>query len=218
MSCKHTHQIFNNHGELIFEMESKTFAECLETAVLDEVRLNDADLSYKNLSNICLDDAQLVGANFSGSNLSGANLSEADLGQANFVHASLYNCCFAFSDMRDARFEGAFFGGTDIFASTIAGATFDGESFLDLNFGRVKDMERCIYRLRGYRLIEFSRPPIVIRGIKEFPITIFDDVAHYQGHIIEHMLCREQAQKVAPQAELLSTVNEFLHENRAFFG
>lgn len=214
ISYKQTQSIYNNHGEIIFEGAFKTFSECLERAVLDCVDLNDADLSYKNLSNVCLDDAKLVGANFTGSNLSGANLSEANLNQASFVNASLYNSCFAFSEMNDCRFEGASFGGEDIFASYISGSTFDGESFLGLDFRRVKAMDKCVYRLKGYALIEFSRPPIVIRGLKDFPITIFDHVAHYQGQIIEHALLNKEAQSLIPQVELFSTIDEFLFDNR----
>jgi uncharacterized protein YjbI with pentapeptide repeats len=184
-------QILTSHSDIIlYEGKFAKFRHCVEQAVRDNVRLENADLSNRNLSNITLDDAFLSRANFSNSNLTGANLSEARLHGASFKGTDLYNTCFAWSDLRGARFEDASFGGTDITGSDISHSVFSTLSCFSLDFALTALMDGCVFTNHDGIIATMSKPPVVIRGVSHNMIIFMDhcmkidhDVMDYQSGI-----------------------------------
>lgn len=166
----------------IYSGHFKSFAACAEDAHRNGVSLRYADFRFKPLTNVMLDDADLSHADFSGANLSGANLSDCIAPYAVFDGADLYNCCFACSDLRHARFFHASFGGTDFSGADISGCHFAGQSCLDIDFTRAKDMQDCLYLSHcsdsrtPYR---FSSPPLIVKGLAE-TVLVSDPVMRNQ--------------------------------------
>jgi len=175
------HNIKSKRGHNIFAAKTKSFKECLEQAVTQNINLSGANLSFQDLSNAQLDGAKLEKANFKGSNLNGTNLSEAALRQASFNDTDLYNTCFSESDLSVANFEGANFGGTLINHANLTKTTFSTLSCFTLDFSEVTDMEGCIFKTSAGIKHAMSFPPIVILGLCSKPYIILENsICH--GH------------------------------------
>jgi len=103
---------------------------CLENIDLSYAKLNLANLSSTNLSKANLMAAQMQSANLSGcklsksqlvrANLSGANLSDANLRGADLSYADLSNVCLTGADLR-----GANLARTDLRKTSLDGAIFE---------------------------------------------------------------------------------------------
>lgn len=166
--------VIPSHAEkqkILFEGVFSSFVDCVETAVCQNVDLRYADLSYKNLTNGELDNGCFAYARFKGANLTGANLSEANCFGADFSCASLFNTCFAQSDLRHSRFDYASFGATDFSRCDISDAFFSGSSCFHQDFMHVKTMDRCVFGTHENELLFCSEPPIVVLGLKTHPIA-----------------------------------------------
>lgn len=163
-----------NDNTILFEGRFHTFKHCLEQAVRDKARLNNADLRQKNLSNATLDDGLFAQADFSGSNLTGANLSEAILRGAHFNSTDLYNTCFAYSDLQGCIFSDASFGGTDIAGSNISHAVFSTLSCFSLDFVDAAAMDSCVFTNPDGLVATMSSPPLVIKGASKKTIIFMD--------------------------------------------
>lgn len=166
--CKHT------DGTILYEGDFETLKHCLEDAVSRDIVLSYIDLKNQNLSNVNIDGANMPYANFSGSNLSGANLSEAIIHNSNFRNTSLYNCCMSHSDLQKCDFSGAGFGGTLIDYADLGGCSFSTLSCFDLDFVYCKNLEGCKFIEPNNRYYEMSGAPIVIKGMLNTPIILFD--------------------------------------------
>lgn len=170
-------EIINRYnGKTIYSGRFKSFKDCLEAAIREEINLSGADLAHKNLSHANLDDGMLNGAGFSGSNLIGANLSEAALDNADFTDCSLESACLAFSALRHCNFTGARFGGTYIAGALIDGARFSGLSCLHLDFIDTGSMADCLYTDEDNRTATFSAPPLLLHGLPKSIAVIGDMV------------------------------------------
>lgn len=163
-------------GKIIYAGEFKTFRDCLETAVKDNVDLCGADLTHKNLSHANLDDARLDHAAFFGSNLIGINLSEASLNHADFMNCSLESACLAFSSLKNCNVTGARFGGTYIEGAVIDGAHFSGLSCLYLDLIDTQSMAGCLYKDEYGAAVSFSSPPILLHGLPKHIAIIGDRI------------------------------------------
>ena len=166
-------------NELLFAGYFKDFKSCLEAAVNKHTPLNNANLSHQNLSNANLDDGIFAGADFSGSNLSGVNISEAYCKGANFNRTSLFNASFAYSNLTNSDFQNSLFGGTDIVGALIDGSTFSTLSAFSLDFNNSRQMHDCKFVTPDNSSIEFSSPPITIKGLRPQLIIILEN------HILE---------------------------------
>ena len=160
---------------VLYEGRFSSLRKCLEHAVEGGVPLPYINLKNQNLINISLDGAFMPGADFSGSNLSGANLSEATLPEASFKDTSLYNCCLAYSDLHGSDFAGASFGGTLIDGADMRNCIFTTLSCFDLDFMHCKDLRGCFFIGPESRHFEMSGAPVVIKGLLNVPIIMFDE-------------------------------------------
>lgn len=162
---------------IIFEAQSKSFKQTLETAIEQGINLAHADLRQQDLSNANLDDALLSNADLTGCNLTGANLSESNLYGATLNHTALYNTCLAYSDLRETSFNGATFAATDIASGQIDFAEFTDISCFTLNFAATRSMENCHFSNNAGDTTRFSNAPIMITGIIDTPIIITETAA-----------------------------------------
>jgi len=160
---------------ILYEGRFGSLNQCLEAAVNDGTKLSHINLRNQNLTNVNIDGASMPYASFSGSNLSGANLSEAVLSNANFKNASLYNCCMSYSDLRGCDFLGANFGGTLIDGADLGNGTFSTLSCFDLDFVYCKNLNGSRFIEPDNRGFEMSGAPIVIKGLLNVPIILFDE-------------------------------------------
>jgi hypothetical protein len=167
-------QIKNHRtGAVIFEGDFFSLRRCAEQAVCDGICLDFADLTRANLVNASLDEAQLRHARLGGANLMGANLSEAELDGADFTNAGLQNACLCLAGLRRCRFDGALFGATDIAGARLDRAFFSTLSAFHLNFRDAVSMQGCLYAEPDGAPCVFSRPPVVINGLR-WPVIIMD--------------------------------------------
>ncbi len=165
----------------IFSGDYRTLLEAIEDALRREINLDNIDLSYLDLREINLDGARLRGANFTGANLSGANLSEADLSDSCFDAASLYNACFAYSNLTRATFIATQCGATDVAGATLAGCTFAGASTLTLNLIDAATLADSIF-LNERTACRMTTAPLTVHGLAQ-PVTLFDDCALVAGSL-----------------------------------
>ncbi len=161
------------NNTLLFEGMFKSFQDCLESAIHENIDLSHANLRHKNLQNANCDDGVLNHADFTGSNLSGANFSEAQLSGAIFNHTDLYNSCLAYADLSHAIFKDANFGATDITHTNLTHAIFSGLSSFTLNFRLARDIRGCTYEAPDGTSCPFSQPPLTISG-QQKPCIILD--------------------------------------------
>ena len=161
-------------NEILYEGRYSALKDCLEDAVNKGITLPYINLRNKNLTNVNIDGAFMPYADFSGSNLSGANLSEATLHNASFKDSSLYNCCMSFSYLHGSNFSGACFGGTFIDGTDLRNCLFSTLSCFDLDFMHSKKMEGCIFIEPDSRRFGMSNAPIVIKGLLNVPVILFD--------------------------------------------
>jgi len=168
-------------GETLFAGFFKNFKSCLEEAVSRKITLHHINLKNKNLTNANLDDAILSCANFQGANLSGANISECYCKGANFKDTSLYNTCFAYSNLSQSDFTGAQFGATDMSGAIIDRAKFSTLSAFSIDFANTKQMHECTFTAQDGNISTLSNPPIVITGLRPSPIIMLDNDI-YNGH------------------------------------
>ncbi len=159
---------------ILYDGEFKAFKHCLEDAVNRNIDLSYINLTDQDLSNVNIDGAHMPYTDFSGSNLSGANLSEAIFHNSNFRETSLYNCCMSHSDLRKSDFCGASFGGTLIDHTDLGGSSFSTLSCFDLDFVYCKNLEGCKFFEPSNRHYDMSGAPIVIKGMLNTPIILFD--------------------------------------------
>lgn len=167
--------------ETLFEGIFPSFKTALEIAVQDRVHLGHANLRGKNLSAANLDDAILPHADFTGSNLTGTNLSEAMLSNAVFKNTGLYNACFSYSNLTACDFKDAAFGATDIAGSILNLAQFSTLSSFSLNFKSARQMHGCTFTNAKGVTTQMSRPPLVIMGLGQSPLIMFEGIA-LMGH------------------------------------
>jgi hypothetical protein len=163
-------------GETLYEGRFPTLSACLEQAILEKVNLAGIDLSYANLSGGNFDDANMPDAKLRGANLSGANLSEAVLDNSDLSDAVLVNACLCESSLKACVFYGASFGATDIAGADLSGAYFSTLSAFDLEFAQARGLQSCHYRHADGAMTDFSRPPIVLRGMLSTPVIVFDKI------------------------------------------
>ena len=164
----------NNGQDILYSGDFETIKGCVEAAVADGVSLSCADLKGLNLTNAEMDEADLRHARLDNTNLSGANLSCADLHGASFRNAALYNACLCESDLSNAQFFDARFGGTDIAWTNLSGASFDGQSCLDLSFKETLCLTSCRYYDHTGVVCGMNKPPLIVKGL-QYQIILFDE-------------------------------------------
>ena len=140
-------------GNIIFELETKSFKLCVETAVkykvdlfgavLSGADLSGANLFGANLYKVDLFGADLSGADLSGANLSWANLSWADLSGANLYKANLYKANLYKADLAwanlykvdlfGADLSGAVLSWANLYKATLFGADLSGADLSGAN-------------------------------------------------------------------------------------
>lgn len=177
------HYTITNHHtqEILFKGTFKSFKRCIEQAVLDNINLENADLSYKNLQCANIDTAKLSGAKLHFTNLNHANISEASLSSCDFSGASLIGTCLAESDLSGSNFTNAGFGSTDITDAILDQSLFSTLSALLLPFQDAKSMGSCIFKTASGHEISLSQPPLVLGGALRCPIAILDKTVLF-GH------------------------------------
>tara|TARA_R110001592_G_scaffold20926_6_gene84602 strand:+ start:10150 stop:10761 length:612 start_codon:yes stop_codon:yes gene_type:complete len=161
---------------IIFEGNYASLKDCLEHAVERNISLSHVNLKNHNLTNANIDNADMPYADLSGTNLTGANLSEADISNALFHNCGLYNTCLSESNLKNSDFRGASFGATLINGANLRGCVFSTLSACDLDFQHAADMFFCQYITTEGDHYNMSNPPIVIKGLLNVPIIIFDDI------------------------------------------
>lgn len=162
----------------LFEGSFPSLRACVEKAVELNTDLTEVDLSFANLSNAAMDNAYMPRSVLKGANLTGTNLSEATLDYSDFTDSALYNACLCLSSLTHCRFLGASFGATDIAGAIISGATFSTLSALNLDFFHAFAIKNCFFSDSDGKRTSFSKPPIVINGIMNTPVVIFENCIH----------------------------------------
>ena len=168
-------------GKILFSGKFKNFKECLEEAVQRKINLSEAQLAYKNLSNINIDNAQLYGADFTNSNLSQANLSEGNFENANFNRANLVGACMSESNFKNANFKNTSFGANILNDAIMDHCIFNTLSAYTLDFYSLRSMLMCSFLHHDKFLFNLSKPPTVVLGKSSYPIIIVEKNAYF-GH------------------------------------
>lgn len=176
-----TYRLRHRDHTTLFEGEYRSTRECVEAALRQGIGLNGASFANLDLSEVNLDGCRLREVDFSGTNLSGANISEAELIQCDFTNASLFNVCFAYSDLSGSIFSYAGLGGADISASILNDCHFAGASSLTLPFHLCANQKGAVFEILS-RHCEISFPPLVISGLGN-PVALFDNSALIDGTI-----------------------------------
>ncbi|MGH1456971.1 MAG: pentapeptide repeat-containing protein [Alphaproteobacteria bacterium] len=164
----------------------ETFTQCIEDAVKKNIDLNHVDLRGENLSNANIDGAIMNDALFESANLTGANMSECLLNNSNFQNCTIYNTCFAYSDMNNVDFTGASFGATLIDGCNLKDCLFSTLSSLDLNFSLTASMQGCQFTEENGQTHPMSAPPIILKGFISTPIVIFDETVKIGNNIFSN--------------------------------
>ncbi len=175
-----------HENKTIFEGKYPSFIDCIEDAVNQNINLSYLNLKNKNLSNANLDGAHMPYADFKGANLIGCNLSECELQNSIFNDCTLYNTCFAYSDLINSAFLGAGFGATLIDGCNIQNCTFSTLSCFDLNFQLSRAMIGCRYIASNYKHHDMSEPPIILKGLLNTPIIILDKTIKIGGQFFPY--------------------------------
>jgi 2-iminobutanoate/2-iminopropanoate deaminase len=170
------HYTIKNHqtGSIIHQGLYKSFKDCIEHAVQQNIKLDHADLRYRNLSCANIDTAQLYNARLDFCNLNNANISEAILEQCNFTGASFIGTCLAESQISNSTFINASFGATDLSATNMNECIFSTLSALQLPFQDLANMRNCYFKNAVDQHTPLSRPPLIISGVFKAPIAILD--------------------------------------------
>ena len=168
---------------ILFSGQYRNFKSCLEDAVHRRVALEHGDFTNKDLSNVNLDEAIAPFAKFSHSNLSGANMSEALLNGSDFSSSALYNTCFHSSNLKGCNFKDAHFGGTDIHGASLGHSEFSTLSCFTLDFIRCREMKGAVFINPDGQVCSMSRPPVIIKGWRNLPVILMDDVIK-SGHSV----------------------------------
>ena len=120
-------QIKSIYGNLLFEGDFPSLADCLVAAVKSRANLADAylagaNLARANLADANLADAYLAGANLADANLAGAYLARADLADAYLARADLAGAYLAGAYLADAYLARADLAGAYLARADLAGA------------------------------------------------------------------------------------------------
>jgi len=159
------YQIKNKTDDVLFAGFYKSVKDCVEAAVLQNINLNHADLSFINLAQANLDDAQMIDVDFTNTNLNGANLSEGQFDGSDFTNADVSFACFAMSSLCNANFTNASFGSTDVQDAIITGCQFSCPSVFTTQFHRAEIFENCLYMHDSKGAMTLSKPPISVVGL-----------------------------------------------------
>lgn len=177
------HQIISyKDQQTLYADRFSSFRACVEQAIADGVSLRHADLSHRNLAHAQLDGGDFHGTRFTNSNLSGANASECILTKAQFTGAILHGTVFCESDLSLAHFDGALFGGTDLFNCRAAQCVFTTLSAFSLNFFEAISMHDSQFLNPCGTSCPMSHPPLVIQGLQQ--TVIFMDRHIKIGHAV----------------------------------
>ncbi len=160
----------------IFQGKYDNIKECLEHAIKENISLSHINLKNQNLSNANIDGCHMPYANFCGANLTGANLSEANLSGSIFHNSSLYNTCLSYSNLKNCDFRNSNFGATMIEEANIQGCKFSTFSSFNLDFQYASNMSNCVFETIDGEKCSMSVPPIIVKGLLNVPIVIFDDL------------------------------------------
>ena len=174
-----TYQVRHRDRTTLFSGNYRNLRECIEDACLRGVRLDGADFSHLDLSEINLDGLSITSANFSFTNLTRANLSEAILTDCHFENTSLFNTCLCHSAFTGCRFTDVSCGGTDIAGASFTDCILTGWDLLGLDWTACASMSRTVVSLRG-QSYAMTRPPLVLyAALHEIPsarIAMLDDM------------------------------------------
>lgn len=149
-------QIQTVFGKILYQMESPSLKNLLESAVRSMTDLHEADLHGSDLRLANLHWAKLPKANFYGANLRGANFHEADLSKANFYGANLRQVNFHGADLSEASFRFADLRGADLGEANLRLSDFHRadlyETSLDgsrLNWGDNELLAKILFQAAG---------------------------------------------------------------------
>ncbi len=181
--------IYDLSGDKLYEGSYESFCQCVESAVSQGIRLDQANLRYAVLINASLDDAHMDGADFTGANLSGANISCSNLRDTTFCNTDLYNSCLAEARLQNSDFSYARFGGTIISDADISYCRFNSLSAMDLDFTTVCKMQHCQFYLLNHKY-SISSPPVIVKGL-ERPYLIHNILTQNEIHKLIHRNGRE---------------------------
>jgi hypothetical protein len=110
-------------GKVIFEGNKKDLSRAkLNEANLSWANLSEADLSRTDLSGAKLSWANLSGADLSRTDLSWANLSEADLSRTDLSGANLSRADLSWANLSEADLSGADLSGAKLSWANLSGA------------------------------------------------------------------------------------------------
>lgn len=168
-------------GKTLFKGKFKSFRECLEQAIEQNINLDGADISNQNLSNINIDSAQLSNVSFKNCNLNQANLSEGQFHNVDFSSSNMIGACMAESLFSECDFCEADFGANILTDSVIKSCKFNTLSAFLLPFYDLKNMHLCSFMDHNKHLFTASKPPTAIIGLSSSPIIISGKSIFY-GH------------------------------------
>lgn len=167
--------------EIRYQGYFKNFAECLETALQNNVDCTYLNLREANLSHANLDGADFTGCDFSGGNLSGTNMSETNLTNALFPNAALSDVCLCDSVIEDALFFETSFSGTDIAGASINDCLFSCPSFFGVNLHDAKLIKNCRYYVDS-TYCPINKGPIIVNGLEKRIIIMDEHII--LGHVV----------------------------------
>lgn len=159
---------------ILFEGHFNNDKDCLEAAIQENVNLDYADLSSKNLSQANLDGLQISHGDFHGSNLQGCNISEASIRHCRFDNANMISSCLAESDIQSSYFHHTEFGANITTDLNLESCRFSGLSFANMRLSPARRIKNCGYQTNDNTILLFSKTPIVIEGAFDVAFILFD--------------------------------------------
>lgn len=111
---------------------------------LSKMNLGGANLSHTDLSNAKLTEVNLADANLEHANLSGANLVQSDLSRANLNFAQLISANLERSILAKANLSCANFNAANLSSANVAEANISGASFVNTNTMNITNYDSVI--------------------------------------------------------------------------
>jgi uncharacterized protein YjbI with pentapeptide repeats len=155
-------------------VSSSSIRRLLDRAInrFSRFRMDDIDLSSKDLADIDLSSTLITHCSFAQSNLVGANFSHATIVNSDFFNANLKAADFSDSQVRDTEFKladmmGALFSRATFQNTDLSGAQFEVSKFRDINgiVGVEVDPNRLLLLAPFFELWRFDMSGKDLSGI-----------------------------------------------------
>lgn len=179
-------KLFTTTHKIIYEGIHSSIKDAIESAIQNNVVLDDIDLSFMHIHHINLDGVTIHRGLFRETNLCGANMSESKFINCDFSGAILTDACLCYSDIKGCNFKYAKFAATDISMSHLSFCEFQGWNTFNLDFHTAYKLDNLTFS-HDKKIYNFDTPPRIHKtalqqkAILENAVIVRNN-AHTLGH------------------------------------